>query len=65
MVIKQVLVIRRDLKMSPGLLAAQAAHISAQFLLTELTKPGIIAHPSFRTETVSEWLKAPTLTVLA
>lgn len=36
MVIKQALVIRRDLKMSPGLLAAQAAHISAQFVFLSL-----------------------------
>jgi peptidyl-tRNA hydrolase len=65
MVIKQVVVIRRDLKMSSGLLAAQAAHISAQFLLDELIKPGIISHKSLRKEEVSEWLKAPTLTILA
>ena len=60
--VRQSVVVRRDLQMSPGLLAAQVAHLSANFVLTQLN------NEHNKTEwLVAEkwWFNGPVLSVLA
>ena len=58
--IRQIVVVRSDLQMSAGLLAAQVAHISAQFMLKEIgTKKELWS------EIELQWGGAPVLSVLA
>ena len=54
--VRQSVVVRRDLQMTPGLLAAQVAHISAQFMIKG---DGIF------NSTQKQWFDAPVLSVLA
>lgn len=58
--VRQNVVVRRDLNMTPGLLAAQVAHISAQFMLS---KAG--AKIEQWTDVEKQWFNSPVLGVLA
>ena len=61
--IRHVVVVRKDLNMPVGLVAAQVAHISDQFMRSRLiVKEGDT--PIF-TKTEMEWISAPYLSVLA
>lgn len=53
---KQVLIVRRDLKMSPGKAAAQCAHAAQQFLLQEMEHHGTCAEMIF-TRDYQSWQK--------
>ena len=57
--IKQAVVVRKDLQMSPGLLAAQVAHISAQHLITQIES---VAREQSGPEKL--WNRTPKLVVL-
>jgi len=58
--VRQCVVVRRDLNMTPGLLAAQVAHISAQFMLKDILNGE--AKWSIASQ---QWFKSPVLLVLA
>lgn len=61
--IRHVVVVRKDLNMPVGLVAAQVAHISDNFMRNRLiVKEGDT--PRF-TKTEMEWISAPYLSVLA
>ena len=67
-VIKQYVILRRDLLMSPGLACAQAAHLSSLWVYKRFS--GAAKHKgSFRiintTETERVWMPAPTMGVKA
>ena len=57
--VRQAVVVRRDLNMTPGLLAAQVAHISAQSLYKTAISPS-----GFNT-TQFQWMNSPTISILA
>lgn len=58
--IRLVVVVRKDLQLSPGLLAAQVSHIADQFMREKLVAGSI------KYEVVErEWAKAPYISVLA
>lgn len=64
--IRHTVVVRKDLMLSPGLLAAQVAHISDQFMrikLVEIVKMG--KNPPSWSVNEEEWMNAPYLSVLA
>lgn len=64
--IRHVVVVRKDLQLSPGLLAAQVAHISDKFMRERIikeTRDGITT-ANFTPNEI-DWLKAPYLSVLA
>ena len=64
--IRHVVVVRKDLQLSPGLLAAQVAHISDQFMRNQFPacKEGDVNHPHFSNNEL-EWFQNPYLSVLA
>lgn len=66
--IKMDIVVRRDLNMSPGLLAAQVLHIGMEFIRKKMIikdiKPETVRDISF-TEDESEWIPTPYVCVLA
>ena len=57
--VRHVVVVRKDLQMSPGLLAAQVAHISDQFLRQRALESAKFSALE------KEWCKEPYITVLA
>ena len=59
--IRHVAIVRKDLQMSPGLLAAQVAHISDNFMISLLIRKQSKAI----TEDQIAWFKDPYLSVLA
>lgn len=62
--VRHVVVVRKDLLMSPGLLAVQVAHISDQFMREKLAGPTSKNKGKFSaTELV--WMRQPYITVLA
>jgi peptidyl-tRNA hydrolase len=58
--IRHTVVVRRDLQLSPGLLAAQVAHISDSFMRNKL-----MDSEGFFEKEETEWMKAPYISVLA
>ncbi len=64
--VRHVVVVRKDLQLSPGLLAAQVAHISDQFIRNQFPacKEGDVNHPHFNNKEL-EWFQNPYLSVLA
>jgi len=60
--IRHVVVVRKDLNLSVGLLAAQVAHISDQFIMEKILDG--VGSPNF-SPNEWEWLRAPYLTVLS
>ena len=64
--IRQTVVVRKDLQLVPGLLAAQVAHISDGFMRRQFTscKEGDTNNPHFSNNEL-EWMNAPYLSVLA
>lgn len=64
--IRHVVVVRKDLQLVPGLLAAQVAHISDGFIRRQflICKEGNTNHPVFNNNEL-EWMNAPYLSVLA
>jgi len=68
--IRHVVVVRRDLQLSPGLLAAQVAHISDSFIRGEILKAhimngkGKVDKPNFTPNELS-WFRDPYISVLA
>ena len=62
--IRHVVVVRKDLQMPPGLLAAQVCHICDGFMRNHLLKEtGIADNPPTRQEL--DWCQDPYLSVLA
>ena len=55
--VRQSIVVRKDLQMTPGLLAAQVAHLSAVWWMEG-------SPPNFRAEQ-KQWISGPVLSVLA
>jgi len=67
--IRHTVVVRKDLQLVPGLLAAQVAHISDQFIRSAIIncQSGPVAksfNPEF-TQMAHEWFRSPYLSVLA
>ena len=64
--IRHVVVVRKDLQLVPGLLAAQVAHISDGFIRNRfgLCKEGDFNRPNFSHNEL-EWMNTPYLSVLA
>ena len=64
--IRHVVVVRKDLQLSAGLLAAQVAHISDGFMRRQfpVCKEGDTNNPCFNSKEL-EWFNAPYLSVLA
>ena len=58
--IRQVCVIRKDWAMSPGLLSAQVAHVSAQFILNRLSADAYIWR-----DIEKQWFSSPVVSVLS
>lgn len=62
--IRHVVVIRKDLDMAPGLMAAQVAHIGDAFMRKRIiAQAGTAPNDSF-TDTEREWMIEPYITVL-
>lgn len=59
--IRHVVIVRKDLQLSPGLLAAQVAHISDQFIRKELLK----GKQRYFSDNDMSWFKEPYISVLA
>ena len=60
--VRQSVVVRRDLQMSPGLLAAQVAHLSTEFILRHTNDLGQIKEWN---DVKTQWMHSPVLSVLA
>jgi peptidyl-tRNA hydrolase len=59
---RHVVIIRKDLQFVPGLLAAQAAHISDMFIRQRLV--GKVSHWKFSKKEL-EWMQEPYITILS
>ena len=62
--VKQAVIVRRDLNVKPGLLAAQVAHLSSMWMIDRIGKLEAKTTEVPLLTAQSLWIKSPTLVVL-